>query len=115
MQSAGKIQRCLSAELDENTIGVFFVDNIQDIFITNGASEAIELCLTGLVNEGENVLILMPGYPLYTAILAKIGAVENPYYLDENNGWQPYLNDIAAKINDNDNAKIIPFFIHSPC
>jgi len=83
------------------------IANIQDIFITTGASEAIELCLTGLVDEGENVLTPSPGYPLYTAVLAKIGAVENPYFLDENNGWQPNLEDIRAKINDKTRAIIL--------
>ena len=39
-----------------------------DIFITTGASEAIDFALTALVNEGENVLVPFPGYPLYTAI-----------------------------------------------
>jgi len=83
------------------------IDDIQDIFITTGASEAIELCLTGLVDEGENVLTPSPGYPLYTAVLAKIGAVENPYFLDEANGWQPNLADIASKINDKTRAIIL--------
>lgn len=83
------------------------IDNIQDVFITHGASEAIELCLTGLVDEGENVLTPSPGYPLYTAVLAKIGAVENPYYLNESDGWQPTLADIAAKINDKTRAIIL--------
>ncbi|HFB83414.1 MAG TPA: aminotransferase class I/II-fold pyridoxal phosphate-dependent enzyme, partial [Thermodesulfatator sp.] len=45
-----------------------------DIFITSGASEAIDFALTALVNEGENVLLPFPGYPLYTAIVAKLGA-----------------------------------------
>ncbi len=83
------------------------IDNIQDIFITSGASEAIELCLTGLVDAGENVLTPSPGYPLYTAVLAKIGAVENPYYLDEENGWQPSLDDIESKIDDKTRAIVL--------
>lgn len=83
------------------------IRNILDIFITTGASEAIELCLTGLVNEGENVLTPSPGYPLYTAVLSKIGAIENPYYLDEAIGWQPDVDDIAAKINDKTRAIVL--------
>ena len=75
------------------------IGNILDIFITTGASEAIDICFTALVNEGENLLTPTPGYPLYPAILNKLGARLNPYYLDESNGWQPNLEDIASKID----------------
>jgi len=77
------------------------------VFVTTGASEAIEICLSALVNSGENVLIPEPGYPLYNAIVAKLQAVENPYYLDENNGWQPNLEDIASKINKKTRAIVL--------
>ncbi len=83
------------------------IKNIQDIFITTGASEAIDICLTALVNEGENVLTPTPGYPLYTAISSKLQNMENPYYLNEENGWQPDLDDIRSKINDKTRAIII--------
>lgn len=75
------------------------ITNIQDIFVTTGASEAIDLCLTALVNDGENVLTPSPGYPLYTAIQSKLQTMENPYFLDEKNGWQPDIEDIKSKIN----------------
>ncbi len=78
-----------------------------DIFITTGASEAIDFALTALVNEGENVLVPYPGYPLYTAILAKLNAEPNPYFLDEDNAWQPDLNDIESKINPRTRAIVI--------
>jgi alanine-synthesizing transaminase len=83
------------------------IKNILDIFVTTGASEAIEICLTALANEGENVLIPTPGYPLYGAILAKLNVEENPYYLDEANGWQPSLEDITSKINDKTRAIVL--------
>lgn len=83
------------------------IKNIQDIFVTTGASEAIELALTALVNDGENVLTPTPGYPLYTAISSKLQMMENPYYLDEENGWQPDIEDIKNKINDKTKAIII--------
>jgi alanine-synthesizing transaminase len=83
------------------------ISNIQDVFITTGASEAIELCLSALVNRGENVLTPSPGYPLYTAIIARLEADENPYYLDESNGWQPDIDDIASKINDKTRAIVL--------
>ncbi len=83
------------------------IDNVLDIFVTHGASEAIEVCLTALVNEGENVLTPTPGYPLYTAIQSKLMTMENPYYLDEENGWQPDIEDIKSKINDKTRAIVL--------
>ncbi len=83
------------------------IKNIHDIFITTGASEAIDVCLTALVNKGENVLTPTPGYPLYTAISSKLQMIENPYFLDENNGWQPDIEDIENKINEKTKAIII--------
>ncbi len=83
------------------------IKNIHDIFVTTGASEAIELALTALVNEGDNVLTPTPGYPLYTAVESKLQSVENPYYLDEANGWQPDIEDIKSKINDRTKAIIV--------
>jgi len=75
------------------------IENILDIFITTGVSEAIDICFTALVNHGENVLTPTPRYPLYSAILNKLGARLNPYYLDEKNEWQPDLEDISSKID----------------
>jgi alanine-synthesizing transaminase len=83
------------------------IKNVQHAFVTSGASEAIELALTALVEPGENVLTPYPVYPLYTAVLAKLGAVSNPYYLDETNGWQPDLDDIRAKIDGKTRAIIV--------
>ncbi len=83
------------------------IKNVHDIFVTTGASEAIELAVTALVNQGENILTPTPGYPLYTAIASKLMAFENPYYLNESNGWQPDLEDIKSKINGKTKGIII--------
>jgi alanine-synthesizing transaminase len=83
------------------------IDNVLDIFVTTGASEAIDICLTALVNQGENVLTPTPGYPLYTAIQSKLMSMENPYYLDEGNNWQPDIEDIKSKINDKTRAIVL--------
>ncbi|HOV91573.1 MAG TPA: aminotransferase class I/II-fold pyridoxal phosphate-dependent enzyme [Candidatus Kapabacteria bacterium] len=83
------------------------IKNILDAFITTGASEAIELCISALVNQGENFLMPTPGYPLYTAVQAKYELEPNPYYLDESNGWQPDINDIKSKINSKTRAIIL--------
>lgn len=83
------------------------ITNILDIFVTTGASEAIELSLTALLNRGENFLMPTPGYPLYTAVQSKLELEPNPYYLDESNGWQPDIADIRSKINDKTRAIVL--------
>lgn len=83
------------------------IDNILDVFVTTGASEAIEISLTALLNPGENFLMPTPGYPLYTAVQSKLMLEANPYYLDEANGWQPNVEDIKEKINDKTKAIVL--------
>ena len=83
------------------------IHNILDVFITHGASEAIELALTALLNEGDNFLMPTPGYPLYTAVENKLQLQANPYYLDEDNNWQPNIEDIKSKINDRTKAIVL--------
>jgi len=83
------------------------IDRIRDVFVTTGASEAIDICLTALVNPGENVLIPSPGYPLYSAIINKLSAEPRPYYLNEDDNWQPDLSDIASRIDEKTRAIVI--------
>ena len=75
------------------------IRNIQSAFLTAGVSEAVEICLSALVNLGENVLTPNPEYPLYSAVLAKLGAPPNSYQLDEDRGWEPDLEDLQRKIS----------------
>jgi len=83
------------------------IHNILDVFVTSGASEAIEICLSALLNPGENFLMPTPGYPLYTAVESKLELESNPYYLSEENGWQPDIEDIRAKINSKTRAIVL--------
>jgi alanine-synthesizing transaminase len=83
------------------------IKSILDVFVTHGASEAIELCLTALLNDGDNFLMPTPGYPLYTAVQSKLMLQANPYYLDEENGWAPDIEDIKSKINDRTKAIVL--------
>ncbi len=83
------------------------IRNIQSVFLTSGVSEGLDVCLTALVNSGENVLTPSPEYPLYSAVLAKLGAQSNSYLLDEENGWEPDLEDIARKLNAGTRAIIV--------
>jgi alanine-synthesizing transaminase len=74
------------------------ITNIQDVCVTSGVSETVDICLTALLNPGDNLLTPCPDYPLYSAVLAKIDIGLNPYYLNEEDGWQPDLDDIKKKI-----------------
>lgn len=67
-----------------------------DVVVTNGASEAIELALTALLEPGERVLVPSPGYPLYNAVAARLGVQSVPYSLDEDKGWSLDLSEIDA-------------------
>jgi len=73
--------------------------DIQSVFIGYGSGEVIDSCMTALLNAGDNVLTPSPEYPLYGAIMAKLDCPTNAYDLDESNGWQPDVDDMARKIN----------------
>lgn len=83
------------------------IRNVQSVFITQGVSEAVDLCLAALVNPGENVLTPRPEYPLYWAVLAKLGAELNSYALDEGSGWEPDLDDMARRVNSRTRAIVV--------
>jgi alanine-synthesizing transaminase len=74
------------------------ITNIQDVFVTTGVSESVEICLTALLNPGEDLLTPSPDYPLYSAVLAKLDIGLNAYDLNEDDGWQPDLDDIKRKL-----------------
>jgi alanine-synthesizing transaminase len=74
------------------------ITSVQDIFVTSGVSETVDICLTALLNPGDNLLTPCPDYPLYSAVLAKLEIGLNTYYLNEEDGWQPDLDDIRKKI-----------------
>jgi len=74
------------------------ISSAQDVFVTSGVSETVDLCLTALLNPGDDLLIPSPDYPLYSAVLAKMGLKLNTYDLNEDDGWQPELSDIKKKI-----------------
>jgi alanine-synthesizing transaminase len=75
------------------------ITNVQDAFVTSGVSETVDICLTALLNPGENILTPKPDYPLYSAVLAKLGLEPNTYELNEDDGWQPSLSDLERKIS----------------
>ncbi|HVZ18001.1 MAG TPA: aminotransferase class I/II-fold pyridoxal phosphate-dependent enzyme [Terriglobales bacterium] len=74
------------------------IRNVQDVCITSGVSELVDICLAALLGKGETVLTPSPEYPLYSAVLSKIEAPLCPYDLDESNGWAPDIEQIESKI-----------------
>ncbi|HEX3552940.1 MAG TPA: aminotransferase class I/II-fold pyridoxal phosphate-dependent enzyme [Thermoanaerobaculia bacterium] len=83
------------------------IRGIREVLIGHGASEPIELLLTALLEPGEGVLVPSPGYPLYSAVLAKVGGRPVPYELDESNGWQPDLAHIERQVDDRTRAIVV--------
>jgi alanine-synthesizing transaminase len=77
------------------------------VLLTSGASEAADLVLTALVNEGEQVLLPAPGYPIYPAILSKLGAVARYYQLENANRWLPSVEEIDSLITDRTRALVL--------
>jgi alanine-synthesizing transaminase len=75
------------------------ITSIQDVFVTSGVSETVDICLAALLNPGENVLTPCPDYPLYSAVVAKLGLELNTYELNEDDSWQPDLLDVNRKIS----------------
>lgn len=72
----------------------------QDVVITSGASEGADLLLTALLNPGDEVILPGPGYPIYAAIINKLGARTRYYYLDQETNWQPSVDEIRSLINE---------------
>ena len=77
------------------------------VLITSGASEAADLVLTALVEEGDEVLLPAPGYPIYPAILNKLGAVARYYNLDGARGWQFSLEELAQLVGKRTRALVL--------
>jgi aspartate/methionine/tyrosine aminotransferase len=77
------------------------------VLMTSGASEAADLVLTALVEEGDEVLLPAPGYPIYPAILNKLGAVARYYKLDGANHWQFSAAEVAPLITERTRALLL--------
>ena len=80
---------------------------IDDIFIGNGVSELIVMAMQGLLNSGDEVLVPMPDYPLWTAAVTLAGGRAVHYRCDESAGWNPDLDDIRSKISPQTRAVVI--------
>lgn len=80
---------------------------IEDIILGNGVSELIVLSLQALLNNGDEVLVPTPDYPLWTGAISLAGGKAVHYMCDEGANWYPDINDIRAKITPNTKALVL--------
>ncbi len=81
--------------------------DIDDVWLGNGASELIQIALQALVNDGDEVLIPAPDYPLWTAVTNLAGAKPVHYLCDEEQDWSPDLADLESKITARTKALVV--------
>lgn len=81
--------------------------SIEDIYTGNGVSELINLCMSALLDNGDEILIPSPDYPLWTACATLAGGKAVHYICDEQSDWYPDINDIMKKITDKTKAIVI--------
>src|SRR3954464_9061143 len=88
------------------TLGVRDVQP-DDVFLGNGVSELIVMSLQALLNNGDEVLVPSPDYPLWTASVSLCGGRPVHYVCDESNDWMPDVEDIAAKVTPRTKAIVV--------
>jgi alanine-synthesizing transaminase len=81
--------------------------DVDDVYLGNGVSELIVMALQALLDDGDEVLIPSPDYPLWTAAVALAGGRPVHYRCAEEDGWQPDLEDVAAKIGRRTKAVVV--------
>ena len=80
---------------------------VDDVYLGNGASELIAMSMNALLDNGDEVLIPAPDYPLYTAVVALSGGTPVHYRCDEQSGWMPDIVDIRAKLTPRTKAIVV--------
>lgn len=81
--------------------------DIDDIYLGNGVSEMISISLQALLDDGDEVLVPMPDYPLWTACISLAGGNAVHYRCDEQADWYPDIDDIKSKITSNTKAIVV--------
>jgi alanine-synthesizing transaminase len=81
--------------------------DVDDVFLGNGISELISMAVTALLEDGDEILIPAPDYPLWTAVTTLAGGHAVHYLCDEQSDWYPDLDDMAAKITDRTRAIVL--------
>ncbi|MDT0269643.1 pyridoxal phosphate-dependent aminotransferase [Streptomyces sp. DSM 44915] len=97
-------RRAVAAHYQERGLPEVGVD---DVFLGNGVSELVSMAVQALVEDGDEVLVPAPDFPLWTAVTTLAGGRAVHYVCDEEAGWLPDLDDMAAKITDRTKAMVI--------
>ena len=77
------------------------------VLLTSGTSEGIDLAISVLVDRGDEVLVPLPTYPFYTAVIGKLGAQAVYYRTDPQRGWQPDLDHLRSQIGPRTRALVV--------
>jgi alanine-synthesizing transaminase len=104
--SHGLFSACKAVMQDFQLKGVMDV-GVDDVFIGNGVSELIVMAMQALLNTGEEVLVPMPDYPLWTAAVTLAGGRAVHYLCDEDADWNPDLDDIRSKISSRTRGVVV--------
>ncbi|MEE2060299.1 pyridoxal phosphate-dependent aminotransferase [Rhodococcus artemisiae] len=81
--------------------------DINDVYLGNGVSELITMTMQALLDDGDEVLIPAPDYPLWTAMTSLAGGTPVHYLCDETNDWNPDIDDIESKITEKTKALLV--------
>jgi alanine-synthesizing transaminase len=96
-------RRAVASHYQERGIDV----GVDDVFLGNGVSELVAMAVQALVNDGDEVLIPAPDFPLWTAVVTLAGGRPAHYLCDESAGWLPDLADLESRITERTRALVI--------
>ena len=106
-ESAGVLSARRAVVTRYELIDEFPYFDVNDVLLGNGVSELITMTMQALLNDGDEVLIPSPDYPLWTAMTTLSGGKPVYYRCDESTGWQPDVADIESKITDRTKALLV--------
>ncbi len=96
-------RRAIVQHYEERIPGV----DVEDVYIGNGVSELIVMAMQALLDDGDEVLVPMPDYPLWTAAVSLAGGTAVHYRCDEASDWNPDIDDLRAKVTDRTKAVVV--------
>ncbi|WP_370614926.1 pyridoxal phosphate-dependent aminotransferase [Mumia sp. Pv 4-285] len=96
-------RRAIVQHYEERIPGV----DVEDVYIGNGVSELIVMSMQALLDDGDEVLVPMPDYPLWTAAVSLAGGTAVHYRCDEASDWNPDIDDLRSKVTDRTKAVVV--------
>ncbi|MFD1827314.1 MULTISPECIES: pyridoxal phosphate-dependent aminotransferase [Mumia] len=96
-------RRAVVQHYEERVPGI----DVDDVYLGNGVSELIVMAMQALLDDGDEVLVPMPDYPLWTAAVSLAGGTAVHYRCDEASDWNPDIDDVRAKVTDRTKAIVI--------